>query len=121
MTQPEKIKAPTADKTKSKTILEDKKIIEQNKKFRAEMLHPSNKTELAKTAKPPKSKLDAKNRHDNCVDEEEHRAEIAQYLLALGLYPNAKSAYEKVINAQTEYLANAVKTGTPSMNSVLFP
>ena len=118
MAETEKIKNPLQDKSKGKAMLEEKKLAEQEKKFKTTTV---GKTDLPKPLKPAKINPNAKNRHINCVDPDEHRAEIAQYILALGLYPNAKSGYEKAINAQTEYIAKAVKTNDPSMNSILFP
>ena len=121
MTGPEKPKPPMPGKQRSKSIFENKKVEDQSKSFDTLLAQLAGKNNAPKPLKPTKINLKTKNRHLNCVDEAEHRAEIAQYLLALGTYQNPKSNYEKLNNAQTEYLANAVRTNEPSMNSILFP
>lgn len=55
-----------------------------------------------------KYKIENKGRHAHCFDEHDLRKEIARDVLAIGTYPRANSTYEKVINAQTHYIAKEI-------------
>jgi hypothetical protein len=74
-----------------------------------DILDPKKK----KKSPTDKYKIESKGRHAHCHDEHDLRKEIAKDVLAIGTYPRANSAYEKVINAQTHYIAREiVKLGT---------
>lgn len=101
-----------ADKDKDKKEIENQlaaNLAAQSKKFRAEITKTPTKEEIIKASKPVKSKVDPKLRHAHCVDERELREELADYMLSLR-FPRPKTPHEKTCNAQTEYLANEIRT-----------
>ena len=79
-----------------------------NVKNKAPELKKSPVIAVPSKAVDAKNKLESRTRHTNCVDRKEHTLEIAQWLKGVGSYPHGKSAFEKAINAQTDYLVKAL-------------
>lgn len=100
------------DKSKEQAEIESKlaaNLAAQNKKFRAEITKTSTKDEAAKAGKTGRAKVDPKLRHAHCVDEQEFREILADYLLTLR-FVKPKTLHEKTCNSQTEYLAHEIRT-----------
>lgn len=97
-----------APSSKGKTETSKGNDFKQNIKTKAPELKKSPTIAVPSKAVEAKNKLESRTRHHNCVDRKEHTIEIAEWLKSVGSYPHGKSAFEKAINSQTDYLVKAL-------------